>query len=74
MGIVQARILEWVAYPFLGDFPDPGIILGSPELQADFLSAELPLSYVVTKMTISGIYLCKVRRDLATEQQQQQSL
>ena len=24
-GILQARILEWVAFPFLGDLPNPGI-------------------------------------------------
>ena len=36
------RILEWVAYPFSRDLPDPGIKLGSPALQADSLPAELP--------------------------------
>ena len=36
------RILEWVAYPFAGDLPDPGIELGSPTLQAGSLPAELP--------------------------------
>ena len=35
MGILQTRILEWVAYP------DPGIKLGSPTLQVDSLPAEL---------------------------------
>ena len=24
-GILQARILEWAAFPSPGDFPDPGI-------------------------------------------------
>ena len=24
-GILQARILEWVPFPFPGDLPDPGI-------------------------------------------------
>ena len=28
-GILQARILEWVAYPPPGDLPDPGIDLAS---------------------------------------------
>ena len=34
-GILQARILEWVAFPFPSpvDLPDPGIELGSPALQ-----------------------------------------
>ena len=29
-GILQTRILEWVAFPSPGDLPDPGIKLGSP--------------------------------------------
>ena len=41
-GILQARILEWVAYPFSSRTPIPGIKLGSPTLQADSLPAELP--------------------------------
>ena len=40
--ILQARILERVAYPFSRDLPNPGIKLGSPALQADSLPAELP--------------------------------
>ena len=34
-GILQARILEWVAISSPGDLPNPGIELGSPTLQAD---------------------------------------
>ena len=33
------RILEWVAYPFSKDLPDPGNELGFPALQADSLQA-----------------------------------
>ena len=40
-GILQARILEWVAISFFGDLPDPGINSESPALQA----ASLPLSH-----------------------------
>ena len=29
-GILQARVLEWVAFPSPGDLPDPGIGPGSP--------------------------------------------
>ena len=39
-GILQARILEWVAMPFSRDLPNPGIepvSLVSPALQADSL-------------------------------------
>ena len=32
------RILEWVAYPFLVDLPDPGIELGPPALTGRFLT------------------------------------
>ena len=41
-GILQARILEWVAIPSPGDLPDPGIKPRSPALQPDSLLAEAP--------------------------------
>jgi len=44
-GILQARILEWVAISFSGDLTDPGIklmSLPSPALQADSLPPEPP--------------------------------
>ena len=41
-GILQARILEWVAIPFSRDLPDPGIKPRSPSLQADSLLSEPP--------------------------------
>ena len=34
-GILQARILEWVAIPSPGDLPNPGIEPRSPTLQVD---------------------------------------
>ena len=45
-GILQARILEWVAGPSPGDLPNPGIKPRSPALQADFLLShqESPLT------------------------------
>ena len=39
-GILQTRILEWVAIPFPEDFPDPEIL--SLALQADSLQSEPP--------------------------------
>ena len=39
-GILQARILEWVAFPSPGDLPNPGIEPRFPTLQADSLPAE----------------------------------
>ena len=35
-GILQARILEWVPCPPLGDLPDSGTEPGPPALQTDF--------------------------------------
>ena len=40
-GILQARILEWIVYPFSRDLPNPGIEPGSPALQVDSLTPEL---------------------------------
>ena len=39
-GILQARILEWVAFPSPGDLPNLGTEPRSPTLQVDFLPAE----------------------------------
>ena len=41
-GILQARILEWVAFSFPGDLPNLGTEPRSPTLQADSLPAESP--------------------------------
>ena len=37
-GILQVRILEWVAFPFSGDLPNPGIEPRSPTLLIHQLS------------------------------------
>ena len=43
MGILQARILEWVAMSSpSGDLPNPGIERRSPALQSDSLLSEPP--------------------------------
>ena len=39
-GILQARMLEWVAYPFFRGSSQPGIKPRSPPLQVDSLPAE----------------------------------
>ena len=41
MGILQARILQWVAIPSSGDLPNPEIEPRSPVLQADSLLLSL---------------------------------
>jgi len=42
MGILQARILEWVAMPSSRDLPNPGSEPRYPILQADSLLFETP--------------------------------
>ena len=39
-GILQARILEWVAIPFSRGSSDPGIELAAPALQVDSSPSE----------------------------------
>ena len=39
-GILQARILEWAAFPFSRDPPNPGVEPRSPTLPEDSLAAE----------------------------------
>ena len=39
-GIIQARTLEWVAFAFSRDLPNPGIEARSPVLQEDSLPAK----------------------------------
>ena len=46
-GILQVRILEWVAIPFSRDLPDPGVEPRSPALQVDSLQSEPQLTYTV---------------------------
>ena len=41
-GILQSRILEWVAIPFSRGLPDPGIEPRTRSLQADSLPSEPP--------------------------------
>ena len=41
-GILQARILEWVAFPFSRDPLNPGVKPRCPALQAGYLSADPP--------------------------------
>ena len=52
--ILQARILEWVAFPFSGDLPNPGIKPRSPALQVDSLPAEpqLPTGYEIAPSSV----------------------
>ena len=68
-GILQARVLEWVAFPFSGDLPDPGIEPRSLALQAD----SLPTTPIITnyhktralkqhRFTISPLWMLEVQK------------
>ena len=52
MGILQAKILEWVAMPPPGDLPNPGIKLKSPILQMDSLPSDPPVIFFHNKLII----------------------
>ena len=54
--ILQARILEWVA--FSRDLPDPGIKPGSATLQADFLPFEPPGKLSLSLCLSVSLSLC----------------
>ena len=41
-GILQARLLEWVAIPFSRDLPNPRIEPKPPTLQMDSIPSETP--------------------------------
>ena len=49
MGILQARILEWLPCPPSGDLPNPGIKPRSPALKADSLLSELQEKPIYTE-------------------------
>ena len=53
-GILQARILEWVAILFSRGSPNPGIEPRSPTLQADSLLSELQRSPVALPSELQG--------------------
>jgi len=54
-GILQVRILEWVAFPSPRDLPDPGIEPRSPALQADSLPTESPENSQFFNVTFSVV-------------------
>ena len=65
-GILQTRILEWVASPFSRVSPDPGIEPETPALQADSLPSAPPKCQQIqsiyhvqeTMLYAFHVYLC----------------
>ena len=74
-GILQVRILEWVAVPSPGDLTNPEIEPRYPTLQADSLPADLPgkppffLNYchVVSYACVSFKYLQEKDEELSVK-------
>ena len=54
-GVLQARVLEWVAIPFSRDLPDLGIESQSPALEADSLLSEPPGNLVLNGILITSL-------------------
>ena len=52
-GILQVRILEWIAFLSPGDLPDPGIEHKSPTVQADFYYLSHKQSEAIKTTTIT---------------------
>ena len=65
-GSLQARILEWVAFPFSRDLPNLGIEPRSPALQADSLLSEPPGKPKEPKGMKNTIFPKRVVRFLAS--------
>ena len=61
-GILQARILEWVAIPFFRGLPNPGIKSGSLALRADSLLSE-PLRKPGLNKTDGQIFIHSISID-----------
>ena len=57
-GILQARILEWIAFPSPGDLPNLGIESRSPALQADALLSEPLGRPFIDKLKLKRLVSC----------------
>ena len=74
MGILQARIMEWVTMLFSRDLPNPRIKPRSPTLLADSLPFEppgKPKTYY-TAMVTHSVVLAPERADRSAEQSRAQ--
>ena len=61
-GILQARTLEWVAFPPPGDLPHPGTEPESPALQVDSLLSELPGKLSEESYVVSIVRTCQSQK------------
>ena len=58
-GILQARILEWVAFPSPGDLPNAGIEPRSPTMQADSIPAKPQVCVCVCVCVYTRVCVCQ---------------
>ena len=62
MGILQARILEWVVFPTPGDLPDPGIepiSLASPALVVGLFTTSITWEALVCASSVPDAAVTK---------------
>ena len=59
-GILQARILEWVAVPYSRGTSQPGIKPGSAALQADSLPTEPPEKPIISRTQNASFFTQKI--------------
>ena len=65
-GILHARTLEWVAFPSLGDLPDPGIklvSLASPDWQAGSSGQSIVDNFICFVISFSTALLCALLKN-----------
>ena len=68
-GILQARVLEWVAIPSPGDLPNPGIKPRSPTLQADALPSKQPAKcWTIRVQQITSAFQASFLREVAASE------
>ena len=60
-GILQARILDWVAFSFSGDLPDPGVEGLLSCVGSRFFTAEPPRKSIITTASLLKPHLLSSR-------------
>ena len=62
LGILQARILKWIAIPYTRGLLNPGIEPGSPALQTHYLPSEPPREIPVYELLLLLLLLSRFSR------------
>ena len=64
-GIFQARILEWIVFPSLGDLPDPRIKPSSPALQDSLSLSHQGPGNLYKQLKLIHNFILKSRANIA---------